>query len=134
MEWYKCRWIIEEYHKCLKTGCRIEDRQLGTSEALEAVLGVLGIIAVLMLQLRNLAREDSNRQAKEVVPEIPMKIICKKYKLEMTVSLRDFWRSVAKMGGFIGRKSDGEPGWQTLWGGWLRLIDMWFGVEAFMAC
>jgi len=37
---------------------------------------------------------------------------------------------VAQLGGFLCRKSDGEPGWQTLWKGWIRLLDMWFAAEA----
>ena len=47
-------------------------------------------------------------------------------------TVRDFWRSLARMGGFIGRKSDGEPGWQTIWKGYKRLQDMLTG--AFLGC
>ena len=50
---YEKRWVIEEYHKCLKTGCRIEDAQLRTGKRLLALLGILGIIATQLLQLRN---------------------------------------------------------------------------------
>jgi len=38
--------------------------------------------------------------------------------------VRDFWRALARMGGFIGRKSDGEPGWQAIWKGYKRLQDI----------
>ena len=40
------------------------------------------------------------------------------------LTLREFWRAVARLGGFLARKSDGEPGWQTLWRGWLKLQDL----------
>jgi hypothetical protein len=43
---------------------------------------------------------------------------------EKKMSLGEFWRKVARVGGFIGRKSDGDPGWQTLWKGWLRVLEM----------
>ncbi|MBC8120494.1 MAG: hypothetical protein H7Y22_01505 [Gemmatimonadaceae bacterium] len=40
-----------------------------------------------------------------------------------------FWRGVAQMGGFLGRKGDGEPGWQSLWSGWRRLMDISWGMS-----
>ena len=45
------------------------------------------------------------------------------------LSVREFWHGVARLGGFIGRKSDGDPGWQTLWRGWQRLQDLCWGLE-----
>jgi hypothetical protein len=131
IEWYATRWTIEEYHKCLKTGCNVEASQLATSNALEAHFGILGIIALLMLLLRNASRDEGDKPASELVPEVALKIISKRYgrdKIPMTI--HEFWRSVAKLGGFIGRKSDGDPGWQTLWRGWLRLLDMWWCANA----
>src|SRR5208283_451849 len=50
---YASRWIIEEYHKCLKSGCKVEERQLETVDALKALVGVLAIIAVRLLELRD---------------------------------------------------------------------------------
>lgn len=125
--WYSKRWIIEEYHKCLKTGCRIEMSQLESGKNLENLIGILGIIAILMLQLRNMAREDIKTPASEFVDKSAIKIISKRYNQPEDMSVREFLRSVARLGGFLGRKSDGEPGWQTIWKGWLRLLDMLFG-------
>jgi hypothetical protein len=51
IDWYACRWIIEEYHKCIKTGCRLEERQLESGKALKNLIGVLSIIGILMLRL-----------------------------------------------------------------------------------
>jgi Transposase DNA-binding len=131
VKWYAHRWIIEEYHKCLKTGCRIEASQLESGKGLEKLLGVLGIIAILLLQLRNAARENPDSPASEVVDEQALKIISKRFKLPMDMSIGIFWRSVAKLGGFLGRKSDGQPGWQTLWKGWMRFQDMLWGHSCF---
>jgi hypothetical protein len=131
IKWYACRWIIEEYHKCLKTGCRIESNQFESIKPVEVLLGILSVVAVLMLQMKYIAREKTNDLAKEVVPMVVLAIICRRYKLEKEkITIRDFWRTVAMLGGFLGRKSDGDPGWQTLWKGWLRLLDMWNGAEA----
>lgn len=132
IEWYGGRWIMEEYHKCLKSGCKIETRQLGTSEALEALLGILGVLAILMLQLRSVARVSPDTPASEMIPDAAIQLVRKRLDIEeevMGVGL--FWRSVARLGGFIGRKSDGDPGWQTVWKGWLRLLDMLWAVSSF---
>ena len=60
-------------------------------------------------------------------------IICKKYGLDQRkITVKEFWRTVAMLGGFLGRKSDGDPGWQTTWKGWLRLLDMWLGAQVLM--
>lgn len=131
IEWYSCRWIIEEYHKCLKSGCKIESNQFESVKPIEVLLGILSVVSVLIFQVKYLARKDDDTLAIEIAPKVLVDIIGAKYNLntqEMTIKV--FWRSVAKLGGFIGRKSDGDPGWQTIWGGWLRLLDMWMGAEA----
>jgi hypothetical protein len=128
--WYSMRWIVEEYHKCLKTGCSIESRQLQSGKGLERLLGILGVIGILMLQLRNEARENKDTLASELVEEDALQVICSYYNLPRDISINEFCRSVARLGGFIGRKSDGEPGWQTLWEGWIRLLDMLVGYNS----
>jgi hypothetical protein len=129
-EWYSCRWIIEEYHKCLKTGCSIEKRRLQSVEGLMALIGILGIIATKLLELRAISREAEEIAAEKIVPDVFLRIIKIKLSLkENVLTLKSFWKQVARLGGFIGRRSDGEPGWQTLWGGWLRLLDMAWAVE-----
>lgn len=55
---YAHRWVIEEYHKCLKSGCAVQARQLTTSVGLQRVLGFLAIVAVKLLQLRMLSRTE----------------------------------------------------------------------------
>lgn len=137
IDWYSFRWIIEEYHKCIKTGCKLESRQLESGKALEALIGVLSIVGILMLRLRNIARTDSERPASEVIEKDALKIIEKRYNLDSNMSVGIYWKSVARLGGFLGRKSDGEPGWQTLWQGWLRLLDMLWAYKSlscFEAC
>jgi hypothetical protein len=129
-QWYSCRWVIEEYHKCLKTGCSIEKRYLQSAEGLMALVGILGIIATKLLELRSISRGAEGIASEEVIPEIFIRILKRKLSLkDDPVTMKGFWRYVARLGGFIGRKSDGDPGWQTLWGGWLRLLDMAWALE-----
>lgn len=131
LEWYEFRWIIEEYHKCLKTGCAIEKRQLETASRLQALLGFLAIVAVRLLQLREMSRTEPERPAIEVAPKLLVQTVKQRLSLKPTVeemTLREFYHAVARLGGFIGRKSDGDPGWQTLWRGWERLQDLCWGL------
>jgi hypothetical protein len=131
--WYSARWLIEEYHKCLKSGCALERRQLETAERRQAVLGFLAVIAVRLLQLRTLSRETPGAVAHQVVAPTFVEVLAAYLNVsaqarEMT--LREFWHGVTRLGGFIGRRSDSDPGWQTLWRGWRRLLDLCWGVTA----
>ncbi len=130
IEWYKCRWIIEEYHKAIKSGCKVEERQLKTSERLENFLGVANIVALRLLKLRDYARNSPHLSAKQIID--PLKVdILRKYRdiKKDDITIYEYYREVAKMGGFIGRKSDGEPGWQTLWRGETELGLMVIGAK-----
>ena len=121
--YYKKRWLIEEFHKALKTGCDLESRQYQTSDRLEALTGMQSVIAVRLLQLKSVARTEPERPAEEVVPakwiEILRMLRCKAKPGAWTV--RDFYRQLAGLGGFLGRKCDGEPGWITIWRGFEKL-------------
>lgn len=135
IDWYSNRWLVEEYHKCLKTGCAIEKRQLRTKDGLLAMLGFLGIVATRLLELKFVARRDPNDLAKNYIPPIDLQIICSHFHLQKDhITLQQYWHKVAGLGGFIGRKSDGDPGWQTLWKGLLRLFDMISGAELIKNC
>lgn len=125
IHWYRLRWLIEEYHKALKTGCSIEERQLTSAHALKNILAFLAIVAVRLLQLRCLARNHPSELASGQVDATMLGLVAARFKLSATtMTLKTFWHSVARLGGFLARKNDGDPGWQTLWKGWLRLQDM----------
>ncbi|MGA8164512.1 MAG: IS4 family transposase, partial [Waddliaceae bacterium] len=131
---YEQRWIIEEYHKCLKTGCRIEDAQLKAGKRLLALLGILGVVATQLLKLRDLGRQQPDRLAEELVEKEIVDIVKKKFTLTGEISLKELWRRIAMMGGFLGRKSDGNPGWQTIWKGRLHIQDMLEGMALVKNC
>jgi len=131
---YTQRWIIEEYHKCLKTGCKMEEAQLRAADHLMNLFGILGVIATQLLQLRDLSRVRGAELADTHVDKTPIKLIEKIFKLAIPLTMKEFWRRVAMLGGFLGRKSDGNPGWQTIWCGWLRLRDMCRGAELVGSC
>lgn len=134
LSYYEKRWLIEEWHKALKTGCRVEHRQLKRKERLERMTGLLSVVAVRLLQLKSAARTTPDRPASQVVPWywILMLLAVRKRLKNATaaaMTIREFYRELAKLGGFMGRKSDGEPGWITIWRGWQKLNTLVRGAE-----
>jgi len=132
--YYEKRWLIEEWHKALKTGCRMEYRQLKTARRLEAICGLLSVVSVRLLQLKSAARTAPNRPAREIIPErwiVMLQAARKNKKISRAVSMTvgEFYRQLAMFGGFLGRKSDGEPGWITIWRGWQKLYLIVRGAE-----
>ena len=130
IEWYKCRWIIEEYHKAIKSGCKIEEKQLKNGQRLENFLGIAGIIALRIMKLRDFARSIPEISAKKVIDPIKVDILMKYNDIKKEdITIHEYYREVAIIGGFIGRKSDGEPGWQTLWRGETELTLLVMGAK-----
>jgi hypothetical protein len=128
--WYSCRWLIEEYHKCLKTGCGIEERQLEEASRLEAQLGILAVVAVRLLQLKHQAKVNPDAPATSVVPHNYVRTLAAHLKEPVKkMTARRFWIETARLGGFLARKGDGDPGWLTLWHGWEYLETLTAGFE-----
>lgn len=129
LDWYSCRWGIEVYHRTLKSGCKIEERQLGNADRIEACLAIDLMIAWRICYLTKLGRE---------VPDVPCTVYFEEaewralvaYKTQNSTppaqppSLREATRMVASLGGFLGRNGDGEPGTKPLWLGLQRLDDL----------
>jgi hypothetical protein len=133
--WYAMRWTIEEYHKCLKSGMAYEHSQLESFEALERLMGLHSVLATRLLQLVRAQAKSPDALATESVDEDFVKVLCLRRKLPLkTLTLHQFYRETAKMGGFLGRKGDGSPGWKTLWGGYLELCRLVEGFRLARTC
>ena len=130
--YYEQRPLIEEFHKALKTGCRLEDRLYETAKRWEAVTAMLSIVAVRLLQLKTVAKAEPNRPAEELVPRkwIAMLSAVRKGKHKRIHTAYEFMRALAGLGGHLGRKRDGEPGWITLWRGFNKLHLLLRGAAA----
>ena len=123
--WYECRWLVEDFHQCLKTGCRLEASQLDHVQDLHRLVGFLAPLAVRLLQLRQLARHQPDQLAHQVVEPLWVELLAHHFGLApATLSAQAFFLAVARLGGHQGRKRDGPPGWRTLWKGW-RLLSQW---------
>jgi hypothetical protein len=120
---------VEEYRQCLKTGCRLEERQRRTAERLIRLLGLRSPIAVRLLQSRDRARRAPESAAVQQVEPAAVAIIAASICLPPEqVPIAMFWQAVARLGGHLGRRRDGPPGWKTLWKGWLHLQTLLEGV------
>ena len=129
-EFVICDYTIEDYHQCLKTGCQVEHRDFEDAARIERLLGFLAIIAVRLLQLRQAARLTPDAPATDVVDPLLVQLLAARLTLEaQSLTLHAFWRGVAQLGGFVGRRRDGEPGWKTLWRGWMYLDTLAQGVR-----
>lgn len=132
IDWYTCRWFCEDYHQCLKTGCRVEHSQLDDGADLQRLLGFAAPIAVRLLQLRQAARTVPDLPATTLVDPLMVQVLARRQKVEwQTMTAEQFWHSVARLGGHQGRRRDGDPGWRTVWRGWRYLSDMTEGAQLF---
>jgi len=126
VHWYTCRWTIEVWHRVLKTGCRIESRQLETVERLAVALTLYSIIAWRILYATMLARTDPGLPCTVVLTQDEWQALyCNIQRVAVpaaappTLGEAILW--IAKLGGFLARKSDGVPGPHVLWRGFQHL-------------
>jgi hypothetical protein len=128
LAWYTKRWGIEIYHKTLKSGCKIEERQLGAADRIEACLAIDMVVAWRVYHMTKLGRE---------APDVPCTVFCEEDEWKALATfiekrpvvegtpptMRQYTRLLASLGGFLGRKGDGEPGTKSIWLGQQRLDD-----------
>jgi transposase-like protein/transposase Tn5 family protein len=129
---YARRWLIEEYHKALKTGARVERSELESAERLRALLAVLAVVAVRLLNTKLLARTrpDEGVDAAAFGPEAVAVLEAEMGRPARGWTQASLLVAIARLGGFLARRGDGAPGWQTIWRGWQRLMTMVDGVRA----
>jgi hypothetical protein len=129
VQWYSCRWGIEVWHRILKSGCRIEARQLASGERLQRCLTLYSVIAWRIFYATMLAR---------AVPDMPCSVLldldewqalycaihqCPTPPAEPP-SLAQAVHWIAQLGGFVGRRRRDQPGTETLWRGFQHLMDL----------
>ena len=132
--WYECRWIVEEYHKGLKTGCKIESPQFTTEEGLKPTIALLSVVTLTLLAMRDASRrpDAKTRKATEIIGADYVTVLSawRHGKERLDWSIHDFYYALARLGGHQNRKSDHPPGWQTIWEGWKELQAMVCGADA----
>lgn len=135
--WYCCRWQIEIFHKIIKSGCTVEDCRLETIERLQNYIALMSIVAWRLHWLTYLSRANPDLPCTVALNTIEWQALYRRIHRsdalpEHPPTIRQAVRWIAQLGGFLGRKSDGEPGITVIWRGWQRLQDIadtWYLVK-----
>lgn len=134
IEWYECRWVVEEYHKALKTGCNIEELQFCDESRLEPMIALLSVVALTLLNLRDASRRPNAKltPAHTLVAQeyVDVLSLWRHKEVRPAWSLHDFFQALARLGGHQNRKHDQPPGWLVLWRGWTTLQLLAIGAQA----
>jgi len=124
--WYERRWIVEEFHKGLKTGCGIEQLQFTAVERLAPAIALLSALALTLLNLRDASRRSDahTRLATALFPREYVEVLSawRHGAPRRNLTIHEFTLALARLGGHQNRKHDGLPGWITLWRGVNKLI------------
>jgi hypothetical protein len=135
IELYRVRWEIEVFHRVLKTGCQIEELQLKSAGAIRVAIALYMVVAWRVLHIVRSGRECPNLPCDSVFETDEWQavwVLCHGQEgLKTKPSLGEFVRKVAEFGGFLTRKSDGDPGAQALWQGLTRVRDFTLAWQAY---
>lgn len=129
---YEQRWLIEEFHKCWKVGCRLEERPFQSLDAVETLIAITAPIGARLLQFQCMA---------DVSPDAPANKMLTLEELECLHAMtkpgtpmpkapptnKEVYHTIAKLGGWMDTKRTGRVGWQAIWKGWSRFQDRFFG-------
>jgi len=134
--WYCCRWQIEVFHKIIKSGCRVESSLLQTAKRLQNYITLMSVVAWRLHWLTYINRTAPDLPCTQILTTVEWQAlymrIHKTTQFPKTLpTVREAVRWIGKLGGFLGRKSDGEPGITAIWRGWQRLQDLaatWYVV------
>lgn len=128
VKWYTCRWLIERFHYVLKSGTKIEELQLKQAESLQKAIGVYSLSAFRIMLLTYQSRHYPNVSCEVILTSEQWKVL---YVLihqtkeipKQPPSLQQAVTWIGRLGGHLGRKSDGPPGLKTVWRGYQRVCD-----------
>lgn len=128
-QWYRYRWQIECFHRILKSGCKIEDCRLETYERLKKYATLKSIIAFRLFWLTMINRASPTTSCHTILAEHEWKALyCYANNVALPVekppSVQEAITMLAKLGGFLGRKNDKQPGMTYIWRGWEKLTEL----------
>ena len=129
VRWYSTRWNVEVFHKVLKSGCAVEKAQLGDADRLKNYVTVKSLVAWRLFWLARMREHSPDAPCDTVLDRTEWVLLYRKTHKTKTVpketpSLADALLWIAKLGGYIGRASDPDPGVISQWRGWERLMDI----------
>jgi hypothetical protein len=120
IDWYRARWEIEMFFHVLKNACKVESMQLSHIDNLERALALFMVVAWRVSYLMRLGRICPDLDASLFFDPDEIRgayLLTKERHPERPPTLNEVVRLIARVGGFLGRKGDGEPGVRTIWQG-----------------
>lgn len=132
--WYLCRWDIEMLFKILKSGCKVEQLQIKSQQAVENAFILYLIIAWRIMYLTMLGRACPELLCNVVLTDYEWRSVylaVKKKPPKTPPTLREMNSMIAALGGYLNRKRDAHPGTQVMWIGMQRMLDMSMLLEVF---
>jgi hypothetical protein len=132
LQWYQTRWVIEEFHKALKTGCRIESLQFTAAARLEPMIALLATVATTLLNLRAASQlpDAQTRRATTLIDHDYVAVLSVwRFGNGRNLTVHEFFFALARLGGHQNRRGDKRPGWLILWRGWTALQAMVEGAD-----
>lgn len=136
VSWYALRWLIERYHFTLKSGCKIQELQLEEASRIERAITLYSIIAWRIMFITYMGRIAPEDSCCKILGSSEWKALycfinkSKSYPLSPP-TIREAVAMLAKLGGFLGRKNDKDPGLKVIWQGLSRLNDITETYEIF---
>ena len=129
VRWYSLRWNIELFHKVLKSSFAVEKTQMREAQRIKKYVTLKSILAWRIFWLTRFFDENKKRSCEIVLTRYEWRILYKRFnkgrilpKKPPPIEFVFIW--IGKLGGFIGRKGDGTPGFISLWRGWMRFMDL----------
>jgi Transposase Tn5 dimerisation domain/Transposase DNA-binding len=134
IDYYTCRWQIEIYFRILKSGCKVEESQLETAERFEPYLALNMIVSWRIMHVMMLGRECPDLPCDVAFDDDEWQAVYATVKKATPPSqpppMRTMVHLIASLGGWLGRKCDGEPGPKAMWVGIQRMTDLALGWRA----
>lgn len=128
-QYYAIRWVIEDYHKTLKSGLKAENLQLETAHGIFAAIAIMSVVALRIVDLREKLRINPEAPASESgLDPLELKIL-EKYLKRKLETIKCVALAIGRLGGHQNRRSDGMPGLLSLWWGMSRFLNIMEGVR-----
>lgn len=136
VSYYLCRWEIELFFKVLKSGCKIEERQLQTTDRMKALIAIFIVLSWRVMYTMMLGRVCSEMSCGDLFEEAEWKSVCKILNKKKALprkppQLGDFVVMIATLGGYVAKTNGEPPGVKTMWKGMARMIDFAIAWDAF---
>ena len=126
LEWYGLRWRIEDWHRVLKTGCKVQQLAHRRAERIERAVTINALIAWRLTAMTLMGRDTPELPAETLFTEIELAVLedfAQERRRQRPDNLGRAVLTLAMMGGYLNysRKRYAAPGHQVLWEGYMRL-------------